>query len=134
MTAAAIQVACKCGKCGRSYSDADWPALAFVGYQLAENPDEILELRNCSCGSTLSVVQPGPGFWLETAVKRIADARLESHHNSPLIAQSYVDRAATCLAQATELLQLLQEQRIRSARAQAELDAQVARALAQAAE
>lgn len=48
-----------CG-CGKSYNAATWAALKFVGWYETENDDGLayfLELRNCSCGSTLAVDQ-----------------------------------------------------------------------------
>ena len=39
--------------CGRTYSLPDWNALPLVGHQRDEV--EVLELRNCWCGSTRSV-------------------------------------------------------------------------------
>lgn len=49
MTAPADQiVACKCG---RAYREATWQALRLAGYV------EDLELRECLCGSTISVVR-----------------------------------------------------------------------------
>jgi hypothetical protein len=50
-------------RCNRDHAqiktdDAAWYALAFVGVQTIEpvdfDPAERLELRNCSCGSTLA--------------------------------------------------------------------------------
>ncbi len=47
------------GNAGHARLRADedrWSALAFVGIQECDNlrgPDDVLELRNCTCGSTL---------------------------------------------------------------------------------
>ncbi len=45
-----------CG-CGRNYTHSGWSTLALVGVQDdgAGLPDSVLELRNCSCGSTLAI-------------------------------------------------------------------------------
>lgn len=40
--------------CGRAYSPAEWCALPFVG--IMRDDVETLELRNCTCGSTLAIV------------------------------------------------------------------------------
>lgn len=39
--------------CGTSYARSEWSALRLVG--LMEVEDVLLELRNCRCGSTISV-------------------------------------------------------------------------------
>ena len=47
----------KACRCGRAFSPADWAALPIVGdWELDE--DVRLELRNCPCGSTISVELP----------------------------------------------------------------------------
>lgn len=47
-----------CGCCRRAYSPEEWRDLPLVGYQDAAAPEVfplvVLELRNCSCGSTAS--------------------------------------------------------------------------------
>lgn len=43
----------QCG-CGASYYAGEWTSLPFVGYQ-SDGDDGRLELRNCSCKSTLAV-------------------------------------------------------------------------------
>ena len=40
--------------CGQSFTLAQWQQLPFVGTQ-ATLDDELLELRNCSCGSTRAI-------------------------------------------------------------------------------
>lgn len=57
----------KCS-CGRSYSEARWKMLPYVGTQ--EYPwGEVQELRNCVCNSTMSIVlvegEPEEGFEME---------------------------------------------------------------------
>jgi len=49
------QVFKECG-CGASYSKAEWGALEFVGVQDTEDHQYhyLTEMRNCSCGSTIS--------------------------------------------------------------------------------
>ncbi len=46
--------------CGCSYDDAAWERLVLVGYQIVLRADEDVpgELRNCVCGSTLTVPVP----------------------------------------------------------------------------
>lgn len=44
----------KC-KCGHAYTRETWGALDYAGEQPAED-GEVLELRNCVCGSTLAIV------------------------------------------------------------------------------
>jgi hypothetical protein len=45
----------KCG-CGRTYDKKAWDRLLFVGIQNDwANDQEYLELRNCFCGSTISL-------------------------------------------------------------------------------
>jgi len=41
-------------KCGRRYSDEDWKKLELVGLQDGGD-DDVLELRNCVCNSTIAV-------------------------------------------------------------------------------
>jgi hypothetical protein len=43
-----------CPKCGRSYSHLSWRELPVRGVQ-ADGAGGELELRNCSCGDTLSI-------------------------------------------------------------------------------
>ena len=51
-----------CGCCGRAYDAAHWPVLPLVGYVGAASGEEtqVLELRNCACGSTLGLDVPRP--------------------------------------------------------------------------
>lgn len=46
--------------CGRSFSEAEFVALPFVGHQESASAP-VQELRNCPCGSTLAVEVPGTG-------------------------------------------------------------------------
>ena len=48
-----------CG-CGAQYTIGQWHRLAFVGLTDAEDPEMILELRNCTCGSTKALELPAP--------------------------------------------------------------------------
>lgn len=43
-----------CG-CGRAYGIAAWSALAYVGRMPSGEEGVELELRNCVCGSTISI-------------------------------------------------------------------------------
>ena len=45
--------------CNRPYTEAEWRALPFVGYQAGEA--DRLALRNCPCGSTIAIVQAVAG-------------------------------------------------------------------------
>lgn len=105
--------------CGRQYVAHEWDALTLVGYQVAEDPDHLLELRNCLCTSTRALIIPGPGFWLAMARVRLAEAHEEARHDLPALAQSYLERAATCMRQADELLKMLGQQRVRATLSQA---------------
>lgn len=40
--------------CGKRYNEAEWKRLPLVGEQ--DDGVERLELRNCSCGSTIAIV------------------------------------------------------------------------------
>lgn len=44
--------------CGRSYNKAEWLKLEYVGLHRDPYPYPDLELRNCICGSTISVATP----------------------------------------------------------------------------
>ena len=58
---ACVVAVCSC--CGRTYGDADWALLPLCGHMelRSERP---LELRNCSCGSTISrrILADEPGY------------------------------------------------------------------------
>jgi cyanophycinase-like exopeptidase len=46
--------------CGLTYDRAAWERLLLIGGMDAddeEHPTEILELRNCTCGSTIAVIR-----------------------------------------------------------------------------
>lgn len=48
-----------CTKCGRTFTKAQWEMLPQIGLQVIpawkDEPEEILDLRNDSCGTTLAV-------------------------------------------------------------------------------
>lgn len=44
----------RCTKCAKLHTAAEWRALEYVGIQDIDET-EALELRNCQCGSTISV-------------------------------------------------------------------------------
>lgn len=46
-----------CG-CGRAYDPAAWAALPLVGHQHFASEAVALEMRNCSCKSTICVEVP----------------------------------------------------------------------------
>ena len=49
--------------CGRTYSRCEWEALKVIGYHDAHyDEDKRLELRNCNCGSTITVCLPSMNF------------------------------------------------------------------------
>jgi hypothetical protein len=101
--------------CGAQYDAAGWAALPLLGYQASEDPDELCELRNCSCTSTRAVRVPGPGFWIALAQVRLVEARTEAQAEKYALAQSYLDRAVTCMTQANELHKMLNAQKTRTA-------------------
>lgn len=101
--------------CGRSYDEESWAQLPLAGFQQAENPDLLLELRGCPCKSHRAVEIPGPGFWLDLAIRRLTEARQESHAELPALALSYMERAFTCVRQAEQLQKILLNQRDRRA-------------------
>ncbi len=45
---------CRCTCCGRAYDAEGWAALPYVGTQ-SDGLGEVLELRNCTCKSTLTI-------------------------------------------------------------------------------
>ena len=47
-----------CTCCGRIHTPADWDRLQYVGHQEQGTGEPALELRSCSCGSTLAIT-PG---------------------------------------------------------------------------
>lgn len=52
---------CKC--CKRTFTSTQWADLPIKGYQDDRDvyeDGELIELRNCSCGTTLAVVLDGP--------------------------------------------------------------------------
>lgn len=63
-----------CSKCGRKLSASDWEELPLLGHQVIppyapeNDPGEVLELRNCGCGSTLALPMPFTAAELESAV------------------------------------------------------------------
>lgn len=65
----------KCSKCGRMISQEDWDAMPLVGHQVIppypkeNDPGEVLEMRNCECGSTLTILEPFTAAELEAEVE-----------------------------------------------------------------
>lgn len=55
--------------CGKSYNEETWRELRLLGYcsNGKEGPDELLEVRKCSCGSSISI---NLGTEPDTAVSR----------------------------------------------------------------
>jgi hypothetical protein len=103
--------------CGRSFDAHEWAALPLVGHQPAEDPDYLIELRNCQCTSTISIDVPGPGFWLWMCSERIVEAREEAQRSLPSLSRAYAERARVSLTQALELLKMLADQRAAKAQA-----------------
>lgn len=120
----AEEILCTCA-CGRSYDAAGWAALSLCGYQQAEDPDELIELRGCLCGSHRAIEIPGPGFWLKRAAEHAVNARQEAHEELHALSAGYTVGAITCLRQAEALHKILLEQRARRER---QLPAQAAQA------
>jgi hypothetical protein len=52
-TALRLEVS-RCNCCGRAYDAEGWVTLFYVGEQ-SDGLGEVLELRNCPCGSTLAI-------------------------------------------------------------------------------
>lgn len=50
-------VVSECG-CGLKYTASGWAKLKLLGIQRLDPQDPALELRNCSCGSTLAIELP----------------------------------------------------------------------------
>lgn len=53
-----LEVVRRCG-CGREHTRPGWCALDFVGYQPGAE-GRVLEMRNCLCGSTITIDVPAP--------------------------------------------------------------------------
>lgn len=47
-----------CRVCKTCYSEARWDKLTLVGYQ--PDPECVIEMRNCPCGSTMAIDWPKP--------------------------------------------------------------------------
>lgn len=45
-----------CGCCGHSYDVSEWQKLRFVGFQGSYHGSHPLELRLCTCGTSLAVI------------------------------------------------------------------------------
>lgn len=50
-----------CG-CGRHFTRAEWDAIPSLGLMLSDRDGFELNLKNCACGSTISVEQPIPPY------------------------------------------------------------------------
>ncbi len=50
----------KCNRCNKTYDADAWEKLSYVGVQKGDPDIEVpdLEMRNCSCGSTLAITCP----------------------------------------------------------------------------
>ncbi len=59
--------------CGNPYSRSQWQKLALVGYQADEV--ETLELRDCTCGSTLAIAVVDSTVARQTGGRAAAHAR-----------------------------------------------------------
>lgn len=99
--------------CGERYDAAGWAALPLCGYQAAEDPDMLCQLRGCSCRTTRAVIVPGPGYWLGRAMVHAQAAQASAQREMLANAQWETEQAATCLRQASELTRMLVEQRAR---------------------
>lgn len=100
--------------CGLKYDAEAWARLPAGGYMVAENPDELLELRECECGSHRAITIPGPGFWLQALAGRAQNARKDARRECFACAVTELERAKTCLRQAEEQLAILLVQRNRA--------------------
>lgn len=67
-----------CTKCGRSYTCCEWKKLPFAGGSkdgLQKYPwGEVQELRNCTCGTTLSLVLDEGDYDLWMIIRAARDA------------------------------------------------------------
>jgi len=104
--------------CGRSYSSDMWAALPLAGYQQSDDPDYLLELRECTCGSHRALKIEGPGYWLGRVAQRALEAQSEARAEYPALANSALELMRVCMRQAEEQLKILLEQRERRARGQ----------------
>lgn len=69
----------RCSLCGRHISAAEWEQLPTLGALVVppygDDPGEVLDLRNCDCGTTLSQLEPYTGATFEAAVALEHDRR-----------------------------------------------------------
>jgi hypothetical protein len=69
-----------CSTCKRELSQAEWTNIPSIGHQVIppyppeNDPGEVLEMRNCTCGSTLTVVEPFTAAELEVVVAQLLNA------------------------------------------------------------
>jgi len=84
MTAPIIKI-CSC--CGKSYTRAAWKKLPLVAanYDVVGDGVEVLELRNCSCNSTISIVvtKKNPVQYFETYVIDVANLLTDRYDLHP---------------------------------------------------
>lgn len=81
-----------CPCCAIEYTSVQWDALPFVGNQL--DGDGMIELRNCSCGSTIAIeVNMGPGAWCQAASVYLVSARSDINDSAPQCALDSLKRA-----------------------------------------
>jgi hypothetical protein len=68
---------CSCGR--TSTTPSAWRRLKFVGRTTTpedeEGPAETLELRNCECGSTITIIVDTSGYSFVTRYSTLDDAR-----------------------------------------------------------
>lgn len=63
-----------CSGCGAKISRRQWEELPLLGHQVMppyepeNDPGEVLEMRNHTCGSTLTILMPFSTLELESAV------------------------------------------------------------------
>lgn len=69
-----------CG-CGQSYTFAEWKDLPIIGYLVTEDGDygllQVVDMRNCACGSTRSALAPPPATPAERGLAEQALRNLE---------------------------------------------------------
>jgi len=74
----------KCTLCGRHISGAEWMRLKLIGFlvipRFEDDPGEVLEMRNDTCGTTMTRPTPfGPDAFehgVQVEMRRIKDRKL----------------------------------------------------------
>lgn len=51
----------RCSCCGHDHDAESWGSLEYLGIMDPEDGEPAIEMRNCTCGSTLAIELPGTG-------------------------------------------------------------------------